>query len=91
MFLHDRDRQELQKRFSTLRDLVSLVFFTQELECQFCRETRQLRMTFTNLIAQVNPMFGVIDGSTGQIVCREQGLSPALFGAQLFLWLALNS
>lgn len=42
IFLDDKTRQELQKRFSTLKDPVKLVYFTQELECQFCRETRQL-------------------------------------------------
>lgn len=42
IFLDDKTRQELQKRLSTLKDSVKLVYFTQEFECQFCRETRQL-------------------------------------------------
>ncbi|MBD3376862.1 glutaredoxin [candidate division KSB1 bacterium] len=41
-FLKDKDIQNLSKRFNTLQKQVQLVFFTQEMECQYCRETRQL-------------------------------------------------
>jgi glutaredoxin-like protein len=41
--LSDKDRQFLQNHFSrTLVDPVRLVFFTQEVACQFCRETGQI-------------------------------------------------
>jgi glutaredoxin-like protein len=41
-FLKDKDIQNLSKRFNTLQKQVQLIFFTQEMECQYCRETRQL-------------------------------------------------
>lgn len=40
--LKEKDRQEIKKRFKELKGNVRLLFFTQELECQFCRETGQL-------------------------------------------------
>jgi glutaredoxin-like protein len=42
MFIDDNLKTELQKHFSVLTKKVEIVFFTQELECQFCRETRSL-------------------------------------------------
>lgn len=40
--LKEKDRQEIKKRLGELKGNVRLLFFTQELECQFCRETGQL-------------------------------------------------
>jgi glutaredoxin-like protein len=42
MMLQERDRQAIQKRFEELDKPVRLINFTQELECQYCRETRGL-------------------------------------------------
>lgn len=42
-FLRDEDKTFLKKEFETkLKNPVKLVNFTQELECQYCRETRQV-------------------------------------------------
>ena len=41
-FLKDKDIQNLSKRFNALQKQVQLIFFTQDMECQYCRETRQL-------------------------------------------------
>lgn len=41
-FLKDKDRQAIQKRFAELKGNVRLLYFTQELECQYCKETGQL-------------------------------------------------
>jgi len=41
-FLRDKDKTVIQTRFEELVNPVTVVNFTQELECQFCRETRQL-------------------------------------------------
>jgi len=41
-FLKDKDRQLVRKEFETLKDPVKLVMFTQEFECDYCRETREL-------------------------------------------------
>ncbi|MGD0265067.1 MAG: thioredoxin family protein [Candidatus Methylomirabilota bacterium] len=40
--LNERDRQELQAQLKILTGPVKLVNFTQELACQYCRETEQL-------------------------------------------------
>jgi glutaredoxin-like protein len=40
--LKDKEREFLQKEFAALSASVRLVVFTQEFECQFCSETRQI-------------------------------------------------
>ncbi len=40
--INDRDREGIEKRLSKLPQAVKLVVFTQEMECQYCRETRGL-------------------------------------------------
>lgn len=41
-FLKEKDKTEIIKRFENLKDNVKILFFTQELDCQYCRETGQL-------------------------------------------------
>lgn len=40
--LNEKDRQHLLQEFARLAHPVRLIVFTQEMECQFCRETRQI-------------------------------------------------
>ena len=40
--LREEDRNHLIKEFEALQDPVKLLMFTQELECQYCRETRMI-------------------------------------------------
>jgi glutaredoxin-like protein len=40
--INERDRREVQAQLKVLRGPVKLVNFTQELACQYCRETEQL-------------------------------------------------
>ena len=40
--LKEEDRNALREEFRNLKQPVKLVMFTQEMECQFCRETREL-------------------------------------------------
>jgi len=42
MYLDDKLRDDLRKRLYPITKKVKLLFFTQELECSFCRETKQL-------------------------------------------------
>lgn len=42
MLLSDRDQQAVRQRLEGMKNPVKLINFTQELECQFCRETRIL-------------------------------------------------
>ncbi len=41
-YLSDRDKDAVRKRFEALKGDVKLVLFTQETECQFCRDTHGL-------------------------------------------------
>ncbi|MCA9926910.1 MAG: thioredoxin family protein [Anaerolineales bacterium] len=47
--LRDEDRKQLIDLFSELETPVKLVMFTQEMECQYCRETRQIAEELTEL------------------------------------------
>ena len=40
--LQERDRKAVEKEFAKLQDPVKLINFTQETECQFCQQTREL-------------------------------------------------
>lgn len=40
--LKDSDRQQLIKEFENLQEPVKIMLFTQEMECQYCTETRQI-------------------------------------------------
>lgn len=42
MYLDDQIKTELSKQLSMLTKNVKLIMFTQELECQYCRETKQI-------------------------------------------------
>jgi len=41
-FIQDKDRTVIQTRFEELDHPVKLINFTQEVECMYCSETRQL-------------------------------------------------
>ena len=41
-FLTEKDQQYVRNLFENMKDEVKLIMFTQELECQYCRETRQI-------------------------------------------------
>lgn len=41
-FLKEKDAEALRQRFEKLKQQVNIITFTQEIECQFCRETRML-------------------------------------------------
>jgi glutaredoxin-like protein len=47
--LQDRDRKAIQKEFSSLSGNVRLINFTQELECQYCKETTSLVREISDL------------------------------------------
>ena len=40
--LQDKDREQVQQLFGDLSGSVKLVMFTQEFECELCKETREL-------------------------------------------------
>jgi glutaredoxin-like protein len=51
--LNDDIRKQLSDEFTNLTGPVKLVMFTQENECQYCKETRQLAEELAELSAQI--------------------------------------
>jgi glutaredoxin-like protein len=49
MFLDEQAQTEIKKRFANLVNPVRIINFTQSLECQYCRETRQILEELTAL------------------------------------------
>ena len=52
--LNDSVRAQVEKRFKELRDPVKIVNFTQEIECQYCTETRRLMEEITELSGKLS-------------------------------------
>jgi glutaredoxin-like protein len=51
--LRDEDREQIHEEFAELETPVTLVVFTQELECQYCSETRQIAEEVAALSEQI--------------------------------------
>jgi glutaredoxin-like protein len=51
--IQDRDKPLIEKRLALLKEPVTLVNFTQELECQFCHETHQLLEELSGLSEKI--------------------------------------
>ncbi|MCK5526205.1 MAG: thioredoxin family protein [Candidatus Latescibacteria bacterium] len=47
--LKEKDREQVRKTFGKLTGNVRLVMFTQEIECPYCRETRELMQEIASL------------------------------------------
>ena len=47
--VNDSIRSEVQKRFKDLKNPVKIINFTQEIECQYCAETRRLMEEIASL------------------------------------------
>ena len=41
-FIQDSDKPAIKKTLSAMRSEVTLSYFTQEIECDYCKETREL-------------------------------------------------
>ncbi len=52
--LRDEDRQHLMKEFESLKDPVKLVVFTQDFECQYCKETRMISEEVADLSDKIS-------------------------------------
>ncbi|CAG0956905.1 MAG: thioredoxin family protein [Candidatus Methanoperedens sp.] len=53
MVLQESDKEAIQKRFVELADDVELIVFSQELECQFCKETREMVLDLGTLSKKI--------------------------------------
>jgi glutaredoxin-like protein len=52
--LKERDRKHLIKEFEALREPVKLLMFTQEIECQYCSETRMISEEVADLSDKIS-------------------------------------
>jgi len=52
--IKEKDREQLQQHFQTLQNPVTLVFFTQEIECHYCRETHNLLTEVSELTDKIS-------------------------------------
>ena len=52
--LKERDRKHLVKEFEALEEPVKLLMFTQELECQYCTETRMISEEVADLSDKIS-------------------------------------
>ena len=52
--LKDEDREEVRRQLMGLASLVRLVMFTQDFECDFCAETRELVEEIASLSDEVD-------------------------------------
>ncbi len=53
MIIPDKEKEHLKKHFAELTGDVELIVFTQELECQFCREARELVLELGTLSPKI--------------------------------------
>ena len=56
-FLQEKDKDYIRDVFKALKDDVRLIYFTQELECQYCREKRQILTEVSELSDKINIVF----------------------------------
>ena len=52
--LSDKDRQQILARLQGMQNAVKLVHFTQELDCDFCGETKELLETLASLSGRIS-------------------------------------
>jgi glutaredoxin-like protein len=53
MVLQDSDKEIILKKFVGLAGDVTLIVFTQDLECQFCKETREMALDLGTLSSKI--------------------------------------
>ncbi len=52
-FLQEKDKTYIKDLFKGLQNEVTITYFTQEIECQYCRETRQILEELTELSGKI--------------------------------------
>lgn len=52
--LQDKDREHIRKMFAGLDKEITLTYFTQEIECQYCADTRQILEEVSALSNKIN-------------------------------------
>lgn len=52
--LKEKDRKQLMNEFAALKDPVKMIVFTQENECQYCKETRMIAEEVSDLSDKIS-------------------------------------
>lgn len=76
--LKEKDRKLLIEEFELLQEPVKLVLFTQEMECQYCSETRMIAEEISALSDKI--ALEVYDFVTDKVVAEQYGVDkiPAM-------------
>jgi len=76
--LKEEDRQHLIEEFEALKNPVKLLMFTQELECEYCRETRMIAEEVAELSDSIS--LEVYNFVTDEEVAEQYGIDkiPAI-------------
>ncbi len=80
--LSEKDRQHLIQEFETLTTAVTLVVFTQEMECQYCRETRQIADELASLSDRISVEVYDFQNDPEQVAAYGIDKIPAIAVAQ---------
>jgi len=78
MVLQDSDKEIIQKKFVGLTNSVELIVFTQELECQFCKETRELALELGTLSSKIKVKIYDFIKNTDEVLEYKIKKIPAL-------------
>jgi glutaredoxin-like protein len=70
--LSDKDRQYLVKEFEALKGPVKLIVFTQQFECEYCRETREIAQEVAGLSDKI--ALEVYDLEVDKAVAAQYGV-----------------
>ena len=54
MYIDEKLKGELQKILAVLTKKVNVLFFTQEFECQYCKETRAILTELSEISDKIN-------------------------------------
>ena len=52
-FMNDKDRETVKKKLENMANPVKLLFFTQETECMYCKETKELLIELAELSEKI--------------------------------------
>lgn len=71
-FLSEKDKKAVQQRLEALVNPVKVIYFTQELECNYCRETRTLLQELAELSDKIE--YQVFNFQTDKKIVEQYGI-----------------
>jgi glutaredoxin-like protein len=84
MSLQDTDKEIIRKKFVGLTGDVELIVFTQELECQFCKETRELALELGTLSSKIKvKIYDLVKNSDEVLEYRIKNIPATVIAGKL--------